>query len=88
MLYLPEYGRNISPEEAAAVFSRIEQEKEHMNQELSLDEMEAVAGGKRSWLKEGCGATVDYTHTFKVKSVIPFRYKCPGCGRVFSGLDN
>ena len=35
-------------------------EREHQDEELSLDELDAVAGGSsRDWLEEGCAATVE-----------------------------
>ena len=52
---LKDAGEEISPEEAAELFKRMKAQKE-----LSLDELEAVAGGAdRDWLKDGCAATVE-----------------------------
>ena len=60
---LKEAGEEIRPEDAAELFERVKAQKE----ELSLDELEAVAGGEewgnmvwiRDYETEGCAATVE-----------------------------
>ena len=52
-------GKEITAEEAAQLFEKVQAQK--MDKELSLDELEAVSGGEdRNWVTEGCAATVEY----------------------------
>ena len=45
-------------EDAEKIWGELEKMHAEENQELSLDELDAVAGG-RDWLKKGCAATVE-----------------------------
>ena len=47
---------------AEKVWKEIDIFRKNEGKELSLDELDAVAGGvkKRDWLKDGCAATVEY----------------------------
>ena len=82
-------GQTLTPEETAHLWEEIKKGQEQGGRELSLDEMEAVSGG-RDYLKEGCAATVEpnslcwsndrcyiddvcYEHT-------PCNRTCPHCG--------
>ena len=51
-------GREISPEDAARIWEGLEARRED-GRKLSLDELDAVSGGNRDWVKEGCAATVE-----------------------------
>lgn len=74
-------------------------EIEHMRQTVSLDELEAVTGGKdRDFIKDGCAATVepgsscwgtdacDYLNVSYDNK--PTVLKCPDCGGVLCYWDN
>ena len=51
-------GQGISPEDAERLWEEIFRKREKDGKELSLDELEAVSGG-RDYEKEGCAATVE-----------------------------
>ena len=82
-------GQTFHPEEAARLWEEITRMRERAGKELSLDELEAVSGG-RDYETEGCAATVEpnslcwsddrcyidevsYSHT-------PCNITCPRCG--------
>ena len=83
-------GEEITAEEAKQFFETLK--KSQADQELSLDELEAVSGGEdRNWVTEGCAATVEYgshcgsndrcirfdvTYDFEPTSTL-----CPNCGK-------
>ncbi len=50
-------GNEITAEEAKQFFEKVQERKK--GKILSLDEMEAVSGG-RDWVTEGCAATVEW----------------------------
>ena len=50
-------GQGISPEDAERLWEEILRKREKDGKELSLDELEAVSGG-RDYETEGCAATV------------------------------
>ena len=51
-------GQEITPEGAALLWEKITRKREQDGQTLSLNELDAVGGG-RDYLKEGCAATVE-----------------------------
>ena len=51
-------GREISPEEAAELYEKAGARRADA-EDLSLDELESVSGG-RDWVTEGCAATVEW----------------------------
>lgn len=52
-------GQKITPEDAARIWEEIEARRKY-SRKLSLDELEAVSGGKdRDWPTDGCAATVE-----------------------------
>ena len=53
-------GQRVSQEEVRKLWKEIENYRERNGETLSLDEMEAVSGGKRDWVTEGCVATAEY----------------------------
>ena len=83
-------GEEITAEEAKKFFETLK--KSQADQELSLDELEAVSGGAdRNWVTDGCAATVEYgswcgsndkciywdvTYDFQ-----PTPTHCPNCGK-------
>ena len=84
-------GEEITAEEAASFFKAVQERK--ADKELSLDELEAVAGGEdRDWLRDGCAATVEAgsdcygTDMCGLWPVIyehrPTRHKCSVCGGI------
>jgi hypothetical protein len=84
-------GEEITAEEAASFFKAVQERK--ADKELSLDELEAVAGGEdRDWLRDGCAATVEagsdcygtdmcglWPVTYEHR---PTRHKCSVCGGI------
>ena len=54
---LNDAGEKIGPEDAAKLFEKLQ--NCGTAQELSPDELEAVSGGVRDWVTEGCAATVE-----------------------------
>ena len=58
---LAEGGAEMSDEEAELIHTLARQILDPANRELSLDELQAVAGGvtDRDWDKDGCAATVE-----------------------------
>lgn len=58
---LAESGAEMSDEEAELIHTLARQILDPANRELSLDELQAVAGGvtDRDWDKDGCAATVE-----------------------------
>ena len=53
-------GQRVSQEEVRKLWKEIENYRERNGETLSLDEMEAVSGGKRDWVTESCVATAEY----------------------------
>ena len=51
-------GQEITPEDAVRIWEEISRKREKDGKELSLDELEAVSGG-RDYEIEGCAATVE-----------------------------
>ena len=85
-------GQEITAEKAAHFWEEIKKLREQDGKELSLDELEAVSGGSRNYLTEGCAATVepdsDCWGTDGGCWVINIDYsnwpdnlQCPKCGR-------
>ena len=82
-------GQGISPEDAERLWEEILRKREKDGKELSLDELEAVSGG-RDYETEGCAATVepdslcwsdDECFLDEVSYQHPPRKKlCPRCG--------
>ena len=84
-------GEEITAEEAASFFKAVQERK--ADKELSLDALEAVAGGEdRDWLRDGCAATVEagsdcygtdmcglFPVTYEHR---PTRHKCSVCGGI------
>jgi hypothetical protein len=84
-------GEEITAEAAAQLFEKAQAKK--TDKELSLDELEAVAGGEdRDWLRDGCAATVEagsdcygtdmcglWPVTYEHR---PTRHKCSVCGGI------
>ena len=91
-------GEEITAEEAAVLFEKAQKQKE--DQELSLDELEAVSGGAdRDWLKDGCAATAEWKSwcdsndacmvwdvTYDNKPSFDTVYPCPNCGKVLGAI--
>ena len=84
-------GEEITAEEAERFYEKVQDKK--TDRELSLDELEAVAGGEdRDWLRDGCAATVAAgsdcygTDMCGLWPVIyehrPTRHKCSVCGGI------
>ena len=84
-------GEEITAEEAERFYEKVQDKK--TDRELSLDELEAVAGGEdRDWLRDGCAATVEAgsdcygTDMCGLWPVIyehrPTRHKCSVCGGI------
>ena len=82
-------GEEITAEEAAQLFEKAQAKK--TDKELSLDELEAVSGGDRDWVTEGCAATVEpgswcdtndsclrWSVTYEN---VPSSFPCPHCGK-------
>lgn len=79
------------------VWSKAEERRAQDGMELSLDELEDVAGGSRDWMKDGCAATVepgsDCWGTDGGCAICNIQYiclpeiNCPKCNR-FSALMN
>lgn len=90
---LKENGHDIGEEKARRLFEKIQQE------ELSLDELEAVSGGsKRDYIKSGCAVTVEANSdcyfsndacTWLTVSYdnMPTTNKCPDCGGILCYWD-
>ncbi len=58
---MKEGGQEITPEETAHLWEEIKKVREQEGKSLSVDELDAVSGGKdRDWVKDGCAATVEY----------------------------
>ena len=73
---LNDAGEKIGPEDAAKLFGKLQ--NRGTAQELSPDELDAVSGGSRNALTEGCAATVEAgSHCF-------FTDFCPG---IFTTYD-
>ena len=53
-------GQKLTAEDAAQLWTEIMNHQAQDDKELSLDEMEAVSGGYRDWVTEGCAATVEW----------------------------
>lgn len=84
-------GKEITAEEAERFYEKVQDKK--TDRELSLDELEAVAGGEdRDWLRDGCAATVEagsdcygtdmcglWPVTYEHR---PTRHKCSVCGGI------
>ena len=84
-------GEEITAEEVERFYEKVQDKK--TDRELSLDELEAVAGGEdRDWLRDGCAATVAAgsdcygTDMCGLWPVIyehrPTRHKCSVCGGI------
>ena len=81
-------GQEITAEEAEQILQKISQHREE--KELSPDELEAVSGGARNVLTEGCAATVEagsrcvFTDlcavAFTMYDVYPVNGTCSQCG--------
>ena len=52
-------GQEITAEDAAKLWEEIERKRDSDGKELSPDELDAVSGGGRNWLFDGCAATVE-----------------------------
>ena len=61
MAIMKEAGVETSAEEVQKTFEKVKERNEADGKELSLDELDAVAGGvtHRNWIEEGCAATVE-----------------------------
>jgi rubrerythrin len=53
-------GQEITREEAELLFEEIGKYRVQDGMELDLDELEAVSGGNRNWVTEGCAGTVEF----------------------------
>ena len=87
--------------EAQKIWKELENLRAEEGKELSLDELESVAGGlkHRDWLEDGCAATVepgsDCWHTDGGCSLVNIKYsnkpsplaKCPVCGAYSLDID-
>ena len=81
-------GEEITAEEAKKFFETLK--KSQADQELSLDELEAVSGGARNAATEGCAATVEADSNcvftdfcsivFTLYDVAPVNGNCTQCG--------
>jgi len=88
---LNDAGEKIGPEDAAKLFEKLQ--IRGTAQKLSLEELEAVSGGLRDWVTDGCASTVEcgswcwsddnciliYEHY----SNAPISITCPKCGTNF-----
>ena len=54
-------GQEISEEETASLYRKVQELRGVEGRELSLDELDAVSGGvtNRNWQRDGCAATVE-----------------------------
>lgn len=88
---MKEGGQEITPEETAHLWEEIKKVREQEGKALSVDELDAVSGGKdRDWVKDGCAATVEYgswcssndmCYTWDVTyKNQPISLTCPKCG--------
>lgn len=50
-------GQEVTAEAAERFFRKVQAQRADMP--LSLDELDAVSGGKRNWIQDGCAATVE-----------------------------
>ena len=84
-------GQELTQEDAAHLWEEISRKREQEGRELSLDELEAVSGGKvLDGITDGCAATVepgswcdsnDWCWFFDVEYWNePISEKCPHCG--------
>ena len=86
-------GQELSPEDAAQLWAEITKRREQDGRELSPDELEAVSGGVRDWITEGCAATVECGSTcwsddrcilfYEHYKNPPISVTCPKCGTSF-----
>ena len=87
---IEENGGKLSEEEAKDLYERIKAYDPSAVVELSVEELDEVAGGKRSFLYEGCESTVEAgSHCFgsdacdlwnvQYKNRPAPRKKCPNC---------
>lgn len=95
-------GQEITSEDAAEIWTEITKYNEQEGKELSLDELEAVAGGairNRDYLKEGCAATVEpHSRCWGTDGGClainvdytnwPCDTRCPKCGRYTHPVRN
>ena len=75
------------------LWAELEQKREAEGGALSLDELEAVSGGKRNWVTDGCASTVEpgsWCWSDDVCITVeehydnePVNEKCPKCGIYF-----
>ena len=89
---LNDAGEKIGPEDAAKLFEKLQNRKADGG-ELSPDELEAVSGGVRDWVTEGCAATVECGSicwsddhcilVYEHYSNSPISITCPKCGTYF-----
>ena len=88
---LNDAGEKIGPADAAKLFEKLQ--NCGTAQELSPDELEAVSGGVRDWVTEGCAATVECGSicwsddhcilVYEHYSNSPISITCPKCGTYF-----
>ena len=81
---------DIDETQAERLWAELEQKREADGGKLSLDELEAVSGGKRNWVTDGCAATVEPGSLCWSNDVCftveehydngPVHKKCPTCG--------
>ena len=93
-------GQEITAEDAARLWDKIEATRKESLREFSPDELEAVSGGAdRDWLQVGCAATVepnswcgcdDWCEIWDVSYVNSPARVCPHCGgmQIFKGVVN
>ena len=85
-------GQEITAEDAAHLWEEITKLREQDGKELALDALEAVSGGSRNYLTEGCAATVEPNSdcwgtdggclAINIDySNWPCNLQCPNCGR-------
>ena len=84
-------GQEITAEDAVHLWEEIERKRNADGKELSLDELDAITGG-RDWPTQGCAATVEpgsdcyFTDNclgafFVIYEVYPYNASCPDDGQ-------
>lgn len=84
------HNEKISDEDAKILYNKIKSVDKDAVVELSVNELDAVSGGNRDYMKDGCKATVevgsnclgnDYCALFTTWYIHQPEETCPKCGR-------
>ena len=88
---LSEGKYKFTPDQIEQVYNELQQKYRGKDEELSLDELEMVSGGKDlNWIEDGCYATVEGSSwcgrndkcewLWTTYDYAPVKYKCVDCG--------